>query len=330
MAYPTGLRTYQMAREVTKGLDLATTSKLAIPKLVLTPQDENYVPPLARGLLQRRRGFETVTKRWTKWSVDGPATFEQLQNFCEIAIVHVSAPMGTDPYVWTYTRNPAVKPTVGSATFERRETDGSSPVDHAVHYAMADEFELSGAPGEQVNMAMAGFARALQAETLTAGQSMPTPEIPVGGLSTLYIDDDFADVGTTPVSLQILGWRVKFYPGNVPIWTADGRSDLDYSLDSINGDNVYIEAEIMALLGSQYSTERTAARANTARAVRIGVVGSDGRELDVDFVGKYTQPEIAEFGEQDGQTVVNLKLSESSDGTNLFAVTLTNHIATFA
>lgn len=328
--YPLGLDIYQWAREGTAGTDLAATSKVLVESLNFTPQSEFARPPVARGLMQRNRGFETAVKRWTNWNAEGPVSYEQLQNWLN-GIENDAAPTGAGPYVWTHTMNPAAVPAPATYTFERRVTDGASPITHAWHYGMLQSLELSGADGELLRFAANGFARRIQTgESLTAALTLPTPELPPMPLMTLFIDDDWASLGGTQVTAQVLGFTVRINTGYKPLWTADGRADLDYTTHVVDANERSIEATITALLGAHYATERAAAEAGTLRAVRLAIAGSSDRELTLDFLAKHERPELFEFGEQDGQHMVTLTLQESTDGTNLFSANLTNNVSSYA
>src|SRR6185503_16447582 len=118
-----------------------------------------YRPNVANGLIVRNKGYETAVQRWTEWSAEGPVIYEQLQHWLCGAVVNVSAPTGGPAYIWLFTRPIATLPTLASFTFERREYDGSTAIDHAWHYAMVRKLTLSAAAGEPLRFAAEGFAR---------------------------------------------------------------------------------------------------------------------------------------------------------------------------
>jgi hypothetical protein len=328
--YNRGLEVVQWAREAVAGTDLAATSKLLVVSFNPTPGiSEFYRPPVARGLIQRNRGFETVVKRGTQWSLEGPFSYEQGQHHLAGAIVNVAAPTGAGPYVWEHIRNPAAIPTLATFTFERQNTDGATPINEAWHYGLYQSLRLSFEDGQPLMIAAAGVARAKQSEAQTAALTLPTPEIPPAPLAKLFIDTSWAGLGGTQVSLQVLSADITINSGAVPIWTGDGRADLDFSLHNINAGNVSIEAEIVCLVGAQYVTEEAAARAGTLRAVRLQFDGTSSRQLQLDFLAKHERPDLFQLEEQDGMRIVRFRLQESTDGTNLLRAKLTNNVATF-
>ncbi len=328
MPYTDGPEALQWAREATKGTDLATTSKMLVTSFQPVPEDEFYRGRIVRGLMQRNRGFETPVKRWTSWTAGGPVSYEQLQNWLGAAIHEDAIPTGASPYVWTHTRNPAAIPTLSALTFERLITDGSTPIQQAWHYGLVQQLVIRFVDGEPLTFRASGVARRVQTETLTAAITLPTPEIPPAPLATLFIDSTWANPGTTQVSSQILEFELEINTGQKPIWTADGRTDLDYTLDAVDPDEVSVNARTKALVGAQTATEKTAAEAATLRAVQVSLAGSGGRALDLKMLGVHEKASVFEFEMQDGQKAVTYNL-QSTDGTNLLEAVLTNLVATY-
>lgn len=330
MPYSAGLETLQWAREATPGTDLAATSKLVVNKMDFKPMDELYRPPIVRGLIQRNRGFETPVKRWSQWSAEGPVSYEQLQNWLSGTLANVASPTGLSPYVWAFTRNPAVTPTICTFTFERREYDGTTAIQTAWHYAVITKFTLSFADGKPLMFKAEGFARRVQTETYTGALSMPTPEIPPTALTTVFIDSTYGGIGGTQVASQALSGDIEITTGAVPIWTADARADLDFTTIGHDPNKMQVNASLVVLLGAQFSLEKTAAEAATLRAIRLSIAGTASRALTFDFLAKHVGASLYEYGELDGQKIVKMNLQESTDGTNLLAASLTNTISTYA
>lgn len=331
MPYPIGLTQIQWAREATPGTDLATTSKLLCTSFSAKPMSSRYTPDVLRGLMQRNRGFETVMKHWTEFSFEGPVSYEQLQNLlCSAMGINVVSPTGLSPYVWTFTKNPAVMPTPCAFTIERDEYDGSTHINHAWHYCMITELTISFADGQPLMFSAKGFGRRVQTETITSSISLPSPEIPPTALATAYIDTTYAGLGGTQVASQVLAASVTIKNGAVPLWTLDGRSDLDFTTVGYSVNEIQVNASITAYLGAQYATEKTAAEAQSLRALQLSVAGTSSRALLLGGIFKYAMPGLHDFGEVNGQRTYVMNLEESSDGTNLFKAVVTNLVSTYA
>lgn len=318
--------------ESTAGTDLATTSKTVIEEFMVTPEDEVFRPQHKAGLLVANKGNEQAMTRGTRWTARGKLCYEQAQHWLEGAIAGAITPTGTNPYTWTFTRNATAVPTLDSYTFERRISDGSNVIGNAWHYAMIDALTIKGSPRSMIEYEAQGFARRVQTETLTAGQSLPgTITFMPHGTSALYIDSTYANRGTTIVSSQLLDWSLTIRPGLEPFFTADGRSDLDYPTVALNDENIGLEFNATLLVpgtSSQYATEKTAAEAQTLRACEVRLTDSGGSmSLKLQFLAKHEKGSLFELGKQNGQNVVQVKLVGSTDATNYMAAVLVNATA---
>lgn len=323
---------YQWGKEGTPGTAVAATSKIAIERMNFDYDDLTYRPSLARGIAARYRGNETTVRNGSRWSVpESPVVYDQLQNWLAMSVAGGLTPVDNDPeFTWTAERSLVADPDPDSFTIERRLTDGSSPSDVEWAYCLASKIGFRGAIDSPLRFMAEGFGRRRQASTLTAALAMPTVEIPPFALSRLYIDDTWGAIGGTQISAQIIGWSVDFTTGFYPQPTADGRTDLDFTIHKLNADNVALDVSITALVGAQYLAEATKARAQALRAVRISTVdGSGGRNVVIDMMLKHEFPDVYVVGEQDGQVIVNFSLKESADdGSNIFRVSVTNAVET--
>lgn len=325
--YPSALAKVQQAFEATPGTDLPTTSMVHLTDYMFKQGDIVYRPDSVRGLLIDHPGFETPVKRFTTWEMSGYWTYEEAQKWLG-GIVKVAAPTGLSPYVWTHTQDPTAYPTFWTYTFERRETDGSTPIGQAWHYCVLQKLTLTFADGQPIMYKAEGFGRRVQTETLTAAQTLSTPELIPMALTTLFIDTTFAGAGGTQVSTQFIGGSLEITTGAVPDWTGDGRTDLDYTTVGFDAKQRGIKANITCYLGGQYATEKTAAEAQSLRAVRLGVAGSGGRAMTFDMLLKYADGSIFDFGDNNGQRIITLPLVSATDGTNQFKAIVTNLVST--
>lgn len=329
-----GLTIIQQAMESTKGTDLATTSRVVIEEAIWTPEDELYRPKHLSGILLENRGNEFPITRGTRWKHSGGFTYQQAIHKFEMAVQGAVSPSGTDPYTWTFTSNATAVPTIDAATFERRISDGSNVIGNAIHYAMTDTLTLRGDPRGVVTYEENGFARRIQTETLTAAQVLPTTiSYMPHGSSALYIDSAFASVGSTVVSSQLLEWSLMMKTGHEPLFTADGRSDLDFPAHILNSDTKGLEFTARLLIpgsSSQYATEKTAAEAATLRACELRLTGTGDHSLKIQFTAKHERASLFELGTLNGQNVVDVRLVGSTDGTNFINVILVNNTATDA
>lgn len=326
-----GLTIIQSGRESTKGTLVAATSKLAVESdLRLTLLDELARPKVIKGLLIANRGDELAVHRGVEWEI--PPTiliFNQIQQILAMSFVGGIAPSGVGPYTWTYNRNPAADPTLDARTFEIRQTDGATPSDWEFGYGMCQSLEFTFAENEPVKWTARGFGRRLQTSTLTAGQALPTFNSVPTAMATAYIDTTWAGIGGTPVAGQVLGARFRLMTGLINWMTLDARTDLDFTIDAIDPDEVKVEIElvILATAGGQWATEKTAAEAATLRAVEIrGVGGADSIKLQA--LCKHTPGSVFPDEIRNGSRIITLRLEGSTDVTNFARAIVVNTAAT--
>ncbi len=322
---------FQWGIEATPGTLVAATSIVAVEDVAFTPEDTVEAPRTAQGLAIATPGQEYIPMRGTRFSVpDHAVFFEQLHDWFNMALGLDAAPTGTGPYVWAHIRDITAGYSPQTRTFERRRTDGTSPLDHEWGYAFLESLRFSSTIDNAVQMSAAGFARRVQSSTLTAAQSLPSGlQTLLGELSKVYINDSWATLGTTQITAKILGWSWEFTTGLKPFRAADGRSDLDFSGVWLDPTAVGLNLELTAVMDSLFTAEKAKAEAAALRAIRIQVDGDDAtRQLQLDGLYKYNAGSIFEAGEQEGQDIVTLSLRQATDATNFAQAKVTNNITT--
>lgn len=328
-----GATVVQWALEATKGTDLACTSKVVLEEFDAEPEDVIYRPRFLNGVLLQNTGGEQAITRGTSFRVSGPATYEQMQHWMEMTIQGALTPSGGPTYTWTATRTATAIPVIDSATFERRLSDTSTNIDNAWHYCMCRSFTLRGEPRGVVMYEAEMFGRRIQTEVQTGALTLPTVELMTHGSSALSIDSTWANRGTTGITGQLLEWSVTIRPGFMPLFTADGRSDLDFPTHMLNSDQVGLEFNATLLIpgtSPQYSTEKTAAEAGTLRAVELELTGSSPRSFKLQFLAKHERGSLFQVATRDGQNLVEVRMVGSTDATNYMAAVLLNLVGTDA
>ena len=322
---------FQWGIESTSGALVPATSVVAVEDIVFTPKDTVGAPRIAQGLAIATPGQEYIPMRGTRFSIpDHPAFFEQLPDWFNMGLGLDAAPTGVGPYVWTHVRDITGNYAPQTRSVERRKTEGTSPLDHEWGYAFLESIRFSSTIDNAVQKSATGFARRVQASTLTAAQALPSGlQTLLGELSTVYIDDAWGSLGGTQITAKILGWSWEFTTGLTPFRAADGRTDLDFSGVWLDPTKVGATLEITAVMDSLFTAEKAKAEAAALRAIRIQVDGDDAtRQLQLDGLYKYTGGSIFEVGEREGQDIVTLSLRQATDATNFAQAVVTNNIAT--
>ena len=319
------------------GTGVAATSKIAIEKLEWGDDDENlFRPSIANGFLIRNRGTAVATQHGTRFSFsDQPLVWSQIMHWLSMGfkggVVPVFVAGSPDVYRWTFTRSPSANPLPQSFTLERQYSNGEGDViDQECTYAMLSKIGFSYAENEHLRISGEGFARKFSDTTLTAALSLPTIDIGVSALSKVYLDTAWGSLGGTLLSEQVVGWEYEFGTGFFPLYTAEGRTDLDFTKAQPNAQEVMASLKLTLLLDpTTYAAEAAAAAAGTNRFIQILVTGSGGRSMKINTVMQHSKPTLFKIGEQDGQDVVELELEEATDETN-FAQIIVDHPSVYA
>jgi len=317
----------------TRGTLVAATSKMAIEGIIdFEPTDSVYRPNMARGLALANRGNEQVIARGTKWTLaDMAANFEQFHMWMTMLTSNYVLNTGA-PNVWTFTWAPTNDPSPYSWTVQRRISDGTNVDDNRFGYFMMEQFSIKTAQDKPVMFGAKGFARRIQTGTITGSLSMPNPNIPASAQVTVSFDSTWANLGVTPINAQIYASDITITTGLMPLVTSPGRSDLDFGTHMLNTEKGGISAKFTMLVspGAQYDTEKTAAEAQTLRAVRVKIAGPTTQEIDIDMMLKHNQGSLFKLGEYNGADIVTLDLVGSTDLTNFLAITVKNGVTTLA
>jgi len=277
--------------------------------------------------MQRNKGMEAPTQRFTNWSMPAfPLPFDQICNWLSMSVQGGVTPSGpTDSaYTWSFVRAPTTVPNPDAWTLERRLSDISANIDNEWAYALCRQWTMRGAPNGAVTFEAEGFARRIQSSTHTGSLTAEVGYYPVHGRSRLYIDDTVGNIGTTLVSTQLLDWSLTFRSGMEPLFTADNRADLDFATHACNGDAAGFDFEATFLVDAQYALEKAAAEAidggalTGLRAMRLEVnhptlIGvSSTRRLRANLIARAEMGSVFEVGTRDGQDIVTVRYQETA------------------
>lgn len=321
-------RQYQIGKEATPGTLVPATSKLLVPRIDFVSTGRVSRPQLAKGLIIDNPGNEAVTSRGVDFTVpDHPLFYEVAHKWASLGIKGgVTPAVG----VWTFTRDPLTDPALDSATLEERHTDGSTPTDREYGYATLRSLKWTGQADEEWMTSYAGFARRAQSSTFTPALAFPTVNMALFNSSKLFIDATFAGLGGTQVSNQFLSASIEFKTGAEPQATADGRSDLDFSLRQYISANTGLVVSITCLANATtIAAEKAAAEAQTLRAVRVQVDDTVARQIQWDMLLKHSEESVLTWGEDNGRETVTFNFVSATDGTNFFRYKVTNGVTSW-
>lgn len=324
-------RAHYWGKETTSGTLVAATERLILTEFDVEQVEETVALPTIRQYMLRGHGDEFVASRGIIFKGKGPLAYEQIHTWLHMAVEGNITATGTgDNRTWLHTRGLTGIPTFNSLTFERRLTDGTAHIDNEFGYGLLRSFTITIPDSGHVTLDVEGFARRIQASTLTVitgSDIQPTLEFAVQPRCAIYIDDSFGGIGGTLVSSKVLGATLKFNTGLVPTWTCDNRTDLDWTLPTLDGFSTDAELEITAMLdsagssGGDFVTEKTKAEASTMRYVSFFMQGKDigtgtRNSLRFNMSMKHVPGSIVKVGTDNGRDIVTYSLRSSADGTN--------------
>jgi len=317
---------------MTRGTQAAATERLILEQLTFAADGEKiYDPKVQNGILARYIGPGVPVQHETRFALpsqahiwdQAPLLFSMLYG-----APTVTGSLG-GPYTMTWTVSPTANPNPYSVTLQRRLSNGlGDNIDEYASYCMLPNLGLAFAVNEELKLeGDGGFAREFTTlgGGITNGLSLPTFEVGVSALSTIYFDALFADVGTTLLAEQVIGWNLKFLSGVFARYTAEGRSDLSLTKHQLNGSNRGMDLQVTCLLDpTTYAAEvaRASDPSTNQFAVRVHVDGSDSRSLDIDMLMQHTKP-LFPPGESEGQDTITFDLADCTDGADFLVITLT-------
>lgn len=326
-------RKYQWGKEATRGTAVAATSQIAVSEIQFDPSDLVHRPRLAKGLLIRNPGNEVVVNRGTGLIVaETELAYDQIQNFLSsLQGGRTGVGAGADK-TWTFAPSLTADPAPDAWTIERRLSDGTDSIDNEWAYCLWSEIEILYQIDRPLMFRATGFGRRVQASTLTAAQALPTIENPPTPLSQVWIDSTWAALGTTAVAGQVLRARITVHTGLKPKLTLDSRADLDFTTYVFDAQERFVELEATLMVkasAGQFATEKTAAEAQTLRAMRFKVLGTTSRELTLDMLLKHEKGSVQMLGQEDGQDTFDVRLVSSTDNTNWLSAKVVNAVAAY-
>lgn len=331
-------RAYQWGKEATRGTAVPATSKIAVGTIDFDPLDAVHRPALAKGVLLRNPGNETVITRGTGLAVpETELIYDQIQNFLSSLKGGVTPVGAGADKTWTFAPSLTADPAPDSWTIERRLSDGTNFIDNEWAYCLWSELKFLYQIDRPLMLSATGFGRRVQSSTLTAALSLPTVEIPPTALAQVWIDSTWAALGTTQVTGQVLKAEITIKTGLKPKLTFDGRADLDFTTYVFDAKERGIDATMTMMVkasSGQYATEKTAAEAQTLRAMRFKVlgtvVGASNREFSLDMLLKHEKGSLFMVGQEDGQDIFDSVLVEATDATNWLSAKVVNAVAAYA
>ena len=287
--------------------------------------EERQVLEAPRGVLAEVE--DILTRKASELAYTQPLTFEEFP-IVLLAGLGMST-SGAGPYVHTSLPSMTDPNSLSALSFEMFLTDGSTQHEkRKFAFGQCSEFTVELAFGQAARLSANWFGRAGLALASPATPSVLTGrELIPSELFSLFIDDAYANLGTTQISSIIRSATLRVDTGVRPNYSLDGRADLDFS--GLLRGMIGVELDITAEFDANVALELADWRAGTARFISLEAAGSGTSEMKLQSALAYVEPPT--FAEEDGLVVGNLRLRGRYDATsgNLFNAEVTNSIAAY-
>jgi hypothetical protein len=263
-------------------------------------------------------------------------TYEEAIYPLLMGLVNDAVPGGAGPYTWDGTPVLTAAAAIKTATVEFVIDDGAAQhVERESGYAFCTGFEVSLAANQIAKLSMDLAARRSQASTFTTGLTPVTGRTPIpANLFKIWIDDAWANLGTTQKTTLIRAATLRVDTGLTPDFTLDGLADLD--LTQISSGMLDAELTLTAEVNADAATEignfRGSSGAGVVRFVRLAVDNgaAAGANKQVQFDGAFKHTSAPVYSQDNGIELVTMTLGLEYDatGTNALVMTVINGLAT--
>lgn len=323
------LRKIQLAKEVTPGTPVTTSTANLIGKLGMKLEQKFYRPDdLETGKLS---SFERsiVVGEMAKLPFESDANYEQLGYLLGMAIKGAITPTGpTDgQYVWTYLPNLTASNAVDTYTIKYGDDIQAfySP------FVFATDLEISGTLDEAVKVKSNLVGQFITPGTFTSLTNPTTLTPVITNTGKLYIDTTWAGLGVTNKAATLIDFSYKISNGINAVKYLDG---FIYYTDRAEKKR-HVELDLTLAFNSVSYAEfaKFIASTQTKSFIRIEftgpLIGSSHYDV-LDLDGSFVIDDYDTLTERDGQDIVKLKLVSiyDSTGTAEWQVILKNALST--
>ncbi len=342
-------RLSQVGEEVTRGTAVAATRRLLTKDLTYrVMEDLEAFEGQQHGTLSRTVTPPVPVRNGVEIQYENNLDFEQLLLFLLSGLkgaVTPSTPGSGEARLWTFTPVNA-DPVPDTYTFEFADRDlASTPNEIGLEapYCFTTELSITGAVDgvPQVSASMVG--RKVSSVTVTPALALPSVSYAGNLRWAIYVDESWANLGTTKVAAQIYGFTWTLSNLLYPAHYLEDRSTLDFAQYEYRPKVVdltmdfAIEPSAGLLVNANEPTDKAA---GTKRFVRIEITGGafdspdDGLNRLVTIDGSYVhQPDsLQDRGEdRDSAAIAHIHLMNAYDSTqgDDITVTVQNNLATF-
>ncbi len=270
----------QVGRETTRGTAVAAARRIVTPRATYRRQEtfEHFEEDMD-GLLTRSSRAPLNTRNGTELEIGGfPLDFEQILLPLLSGVeggVTPSSPGTGKARLWTFKPSVSADPAPDTFTVEFEESDFSSNAAMEAAYAFTTELDITGGDEGAPEARFVMTARKTSDADKTSGLSLPSVNPAANPRWSVYVDDAWADLGSTRISGQVYGFTWKLSEFLRPGYYLDNRADLDFSKYEFGRRRVELSLDVVHDPASSalVQTEEAHKSQGTARFVRVEITG---------------------------------------------------------
>ena len=235
MSNSSGLRALteiQVGKESVDGTSVAATRKLAVTNAVYRRLETfEHFDEQMNGLLMTSQA-PVLSRNHTELELTWPLDFEQI--LLPLLSGFKGAVTPTEPgtglsRLWTFTPAVAGDPAPDPYTLEFVERSGDDRAEMEFPFGLCSGWTITGGQDGLPEIIARFFGRKTVDSIYTAAQALPTLHHASNARWGIWIDDTWANLGTTPITQQILGFTLEYSGAIRPEFYLDNRADLDFS-----------------------------------------------------------------------------------------------------
>lgn len=315
-------RKIQIGLETTRGTAVAA-DKILNGTLRVIPSITRHRPQDERGsLAEYKRSVDIAKSSTLRW--EGDATYERIIDFLSMGLVGSITP--TSPGLgtvqrWTFTPSLTFGNDQDSYTFEY----GDDTQVWEVAFVQMSNMELAIALDQVVTIRADLYGHMADKTTFTGSLTEDTLHEIIANDGKVYIDDSWANLGTTQKASLVAGATLRFPTGLTPVKYLDGS--LEFSSFSQQMRHFELDLDLIVSTDAITEYDKWAAEHGDLRAVRLVFETTEEIEstfpykMTIDMIGKYTSdPQLLD--EREGESMFRLTLAshEDSSGNELSIV----------
>mgnify|MGYP000173391096 CR=1 FL=1 len=351
MAQATGLKALtelQVGKEVTRGTLVAATRRIISPSATLQRIEVFHdFSENMDGLLTRTSKAPVKTRAGTEFDITWPADFEQILLPLLSGVKGGVTPTtpGTTPFparLWTFTPEVAGDPAPDAYTYEFVERSVDDRAEMEAGYGVCTGFDIVSTNEGMSDISMQAVARATVDSTFTSAIALPALTHAASAEWGVWIDDTWANLGTTQISAQILGFTFT-YRGAISVGNyLDNRSTLDFSQYEMGVRTADLTLDVVHDPDSAalVQTQEAIKAAGTLLTVRLKLTGPAfiapdaglNRHVQIDGAYYHADDSMQTRGnDRDGNLITTLHLLSAYESVQAqdLEITVQNDLVTF-